>query len=175
MFPVFHVQQGGGVKSNAVFGTVTKTTHGRENWVGDGWIGFLKHETKLISGRWQRHADQWIFEPDNPGSVTVILASTQWEILDGYWGERAAVVLDETRQWHKKPFTPTNAVRYKTSTDGERSTEIIKNGWDHEHCGICWETIGPRDQGYLSGETWICERCYSDFVQRRSLEFIPSA
>jgi len=55
--------------------------------------------------------------------------------------------------------------------------ELVEGGWDHEHCAICWEAIGPVDQveGYFSApDTWVCERCYVDYVARRSLEFIQN-
>jgi hypothetical protein len=66
-----------------------------------------------------------------------------------------------------------------TTGGGETSgAELVESGWDHEHCAICWETLGPGGQaeGYVSGQrTWVCERCYLNFVERRSLDFIPSA
>jgi hypothetical protein len=52
---------------------------------------------------------------------------------------------------------------------------LIKSGWDHEHCDICWETISPHtDQAAMFSEPdhWICRKCYETFVVPRSLDFI---
>lgn len=60
---------------------------------------------------------------------------------------------------------------------GTRGAQVVKAGWDHEHCAICWETLGPGGQpeGYvISQRIWVCERCYVNFVERRSLDFIQS-
>jgi hypothetical protein len=56
--------------------------------------------------------------------------------------------------------------------------ELVKAGWDHEHCAICWQTLGlgGQPEAYVSDHgTWVCEQCYVNFVERRSLDFIPSA
>ena len=189
IFPAFHLQRSSVLEATAVVGSVTRTTHGRENWVGDGWFGFLKAGDQLIPGRWHRREDSWAFAPDNVGDLDAIRARPEWEVLDGYWGERAEIVLDQARQWHKAAFQPTNAIRFEgpagtwvreASDSDTTGGEIIKAGWDHEHCAICWETLGPGGQsyGYVSAQgarrTWVCEQCYVHFVQRGSLDFIPS-
>lgn len=207
MFPVFRVGERAVREGTGVIGTVTRTTHGREDWVGDGWIGFLKTGARMIAGRWHRRPDDlWEFAPNNPVHLDAVWSQREWEVLDGYWGERAQIVLDPTRAWDKARFQPTDAIRIErpagdwlrpltdideepvararafpggtASGTGARSGEVVEAGWDHEHCAICWETIGPGGQteGYVSADrTWVCERCYVDFVDRRSLDFIPSA
>jgi hypothetical protein len=53
--------------------------------------------------------------------------------------------------------------------------ELIPGGWDHEHCSICWETIGGGGQvaGFVSGEDdWVCGECHRHFVAPRSLAFV---
>ncbi|MGZ4888143.1 MAG: hypothetical protein ACXWBH_03110 [Candidatus Angelobacter sp.] len=155
MFPRFHI-----IRSDAgeFFGSVTATTFGNETWVGDGWIGCLMADKKFIFGRWHKggyvRRDSWAFVPDDPGIVEVLQLDTEWVILAGYWGERAELVLDPDRKWQKALY--------------EES--------DHDHCAICWETLGPGGQleGYVSEDaTWICCRCYESFVQPWSLDFIP--
>jgi hypothetical protein len=39
------------------------------------------------------------------------VAQRDWEVLDGYWGERAEIVLDQDRRWVRARFEPTDAVR----------------------------------------------------------------
>lgn len=208
MFPVFRVREAVPNQGRGAVGTVTETTPRRENWIGDNWIGFLKSDAKLIAGRWHRRGDLWEFAPEDANNLDVVLEQPEWEVLDGYWGERAEIVLDPTRGWHRARFTATDAIRthgpdgvwlrpvtdadagspatvaraYPASpTDAEDDTasaEVVEAAWDHEHCTICWATLGRGGQveGFVSEQrTWVCERCYIDFVEQRSLAFIPSA
>jgi len=102
--------------------------------------------------------------------------------LDGYWGERAELVLDRARAWRREAFVARpatrvgNAIRRSTSADDPRS--VLVDGWDHEHCAICGEKIGTGGvaEGFRSSheETWLCEACHSHVVAR-SLDFIPSS
>lgn len=89
--------------------------------------------------------------------------------LDSYWGERAALVHDQSRAWTLTEFHPRGAVQ---------GQEIIPGGWDHEHCRICWEEIAEYAQrfGYRdAGDDWVCERCYRSYVVPKSLDFITAA
>lgn len=155
MFPRFHIVRR---ESAEILGTVTALTFGNETWVGDGFIGCLMADQKFIFGRWHKggyaRRDFWIFIPDNPGFIETLPPVTDWVILDGYWGERAELVLDTTRKWQRS----------------------LDENSDHDHCAICLETLGQGGQanGYVSEDaTWICCGCYESFVQPRSLEFIP--
>ena len=151
MFPRIHI-----VRRDAaeILGSVTALTFGNETWVGDGFIGCLMAGKKFIFGCWHLRGDFWAFAPDDLTVIETLLPDTEWAILDGYWGERAELVLDTTREWQKSLYDDS----------------------DHDHCAICWETLGQGGQpdGHASEDaTWICCRCYESFVQRRSLEFIP--
>jgi hypothetical protein len=153
VFPVFH---GTSIEAwGAVLGSVTRTSQGSETWVADQWLGFLKAGTEFIPGRWHRQSDLWAFAPADRHDVDRIRARPGWDVLDGYWGERAKLVLDRTHAWRKA-----------------RVTEDT----DHEHCAICSEKVGVGGQpeGYVNAqEVWVCEQCYTKFVEPGSLDFIP--
>ncbi len=185
MFPRFEVTEERS-EPRAVFGCVSTTAYGRETWIGDGWIGYLMHGVTLIRGRWHRRGELWAFAPDSPGVTDAIRDQRGWSVLDSYWGERAELVLDRYREWHRARFEPTDAIQFKgtggvwlrqatgSAADGG---EVVEGAWDHEHCEICWETLCPGGQaeGYVSpSHTWVCERCYSDFIARASLDFIQN-
>lgn len=186
MLPRFRVIQEHSSAAGEVLGLVTATMYGHDTWVGNGWIAYLMADSKFILGRWHRREDLWGFAPENSSVIQILLAEREWTILDSYWGARAELVFDMTRQWQRARFEPENAVRsnrngaiYLKKVDAFEPVEgeIVERGWDHEHCAICWETLGPGGQpeGYVSeGATWVCERCYDAFVQPRSLEFIPN-
>ncbi len=151
MFPLFHI-----IRRDAgeVFGSVTSTTYGSEMWVGDGQIGYLMADDKLVFGRWHKRGDSWAFIPDGSGVIEILLPDTDWVVLDGYWGERAELVLGSASKWQKSLYEDSG----------------------HDHCAICWQTLGQGGQpeAYVSEDaTWICCRCYDSFVLPRSLDFIP--
>ena len=151
MFPRFHIIRR---DVDEVLGSLTATTHGSETWVGDGQIGYLMSDGKFIFGRWRSREALWSFVPDDQGVVDVLPPDTEWVVLDGYWGERAELVFDANRPWQK----------------------ALHQQSDHNHCAICWQTLGQDGQaeGYVSHDaTWICCGCYESFVVPRSLDFIP--
>jgi hypothetical protein len=169
-----------------VLGLVTATTYGRSTWVSDRWTGYLMEDMSLILGRWSDGADLWKFTPTSKDNVQVILGRNEWSILDAYWGERAEIVLDLHRHWHKARFRLMDAIRFRRKgsivmTKAEESevagAELVDGGWDHEHCKICWDTLGQggEEEGYLREDgIWVCRRCYDTFVEPHSLDFIPA-
>ena len=157
-------------------------------WIGENWIGYIyTGEGPFIRGRFREvdlDASTCAFYPDDATAISGLRSSVSYPYLDGYWGERAQLVLDEHRNWERREFEPSDALRYPTSTGGSMVTrssadaptggEVIQGGWDHEHCEICWETISLPDQpvGYFSPpETWICDQCHTNYVIHRSLAF----
>ncbi len=47
--------------------------------------------------------------------------------------------------------------------------ELVKGGWNHDHCQICWwdlyESEDPEHgAGYTNGGDWLCSECYSKFI-----------
>jgi hypothetical protein len=54
--------------------------------------------------------------------------------------------------------------------------QIIKGGWDHEHCYLCRSRIGRAGAryGYYSkaDNDWLCGSCYRKFIARHDLRFL---
>jgi hypothetical protein len=128
-----------------------------------------------------------VFRPANPADGLLFRPGVSYPYLEGYWGERAALVMDRGRKWRRRPFAPTDAV---TVTKGGRAmmpkrlpahpggSHVRPGGWDHEHCAICGKTIGHAGelQGYVdSTGTWVCARRHSEYVAQRSVGFIRDA
>ena len=47
---------------------------------------------------------------------------------------------------------------------------VIKSGWYHDHCEICWWTLfesedPERSIGYTDGINWVCTECYEKFLK----------
>jgi hypothetical protein len=153
MFPVFRVAPGEG--SDIASGTVTRTTQGDETWIADRWLGYLKAGDEMIAGRWYQEGDHWKFAPADRKDLERIHARPEWDVLDGYWGERAKLVLDRTVPWRKA---------------------CVSEEHNHEHCAIDSEKlgVGGQPEGYVNAqEIWVCEQCFRKFVEPGSLDFIP--
>lgn len=43
--------------------------------------------------------------------------------------------------------------------------DIIKNGWTHEHCDICFSGVRNGDICYTHEGEMICDLCYIDFIK----------
>jgi hypothetical protein len=80
----------------ALEGTVSVTRVGRETWVGDRHIGCLKRGAFLAAGRWHGAGNRWRFVLDRPEHLSELEGAAALEVLDGYWGKRAELVLDQS-------------------------------------------------------------------------------
>lgn len=144
-------------------------------WIGERhWAYLMPTYGTVLAGRF-KHLDpktrigQFILAsslhdiPIEPG--------TDYKFLDGYWGERAEIVFG-TFDWQFKEIVSRDASFH--SNDG--ITKEISGGWDHEHCSICWESMGPdlsQTHGYVNQlNDIVCQSCYQSFIVPKSLDFI---
>lgn len=158
-------------------------------WIGERHVGhLLLPDERLVSGRFvdvnlQSHTAAFV--PTASEEILTLLPGVTYPRFDGYWGERAALVLDRQRLWSQQTFGPFDSVDFKRVGDAsvgevtnqklpERGT-VMQGGWDHEHCAICWATIFRQTDPvamFSAPDHWICRRCYESFVVPRSLDFI---
>lgn len=152
-FPTFHVKeisQAG--YSCRLLGSVSDTTARNERWIGERYSGYLMSEKVLTEGKWRQVGSDWEFTLEAPEHLYPFCVGSEYDILDCYWGDRAALVLDEQLSW----------------TSHHWSLED-----DHEHCDICWATIADGLDYLLSSSGHrICEHCHAKYVCSRSLAFI---
>lgn len=58
----------------------------------------------------------------------------------------------------------------RQATEGENLTPglLVKDGWDHEHCFLGFESISldeeDMNEGYTDGKDWLCENCYKTYI-----------
>jgi hypothetical protein len=158
-------------------------------WIGEGWIGCLYLGAgHFVWGRFRDvNATERIcaFYPDQAAEMVELKPGTRYPFLDGYWGERAQLVLKEGQHWERLHFQPSDMIRFSVdgggwmgarySEDSPVGGDVVTGGWDHEHCGICWKKIGydGEPNGFFSKpDKWVCEECYTSFVTPRSIAFI---
>ncbi len=107
--------------------------------------------------------------------------------IDGYWNRDLIWrILDEDKPWIKEKFKAQNAqvfiqngvrgwckVGYKIPA-GAVLGEIIPDGWDHEHCSICWTKIGKSGQEdcYRDEDRYyLCVSCFEKYASQHNLAF----
>ena len=125
-----------------------------------------------------------IFETGDAHAGDLLQEGQTYSIFDGYWGERAELVLDGTRNWQRRSFEPStgiwnpvSGVLKKATQRTEDPKESLKSGaWDHEHCAICWTTISRAErelhEGYVDQNgVWVCVSCFETYVAPKSLAF----
>jgi hypothetical protein len=119
-----------------------------------------------------------VFVLNDKQDAGYLVVGDDYRFLDNYWGERVALVLDRSLKWSRREFTPQDAVKQgnEYSKASSSSTgEIIKDGWEHEHCSICWEEIAQHAEnfGYVNQRNdWVCEKCYSEYVGPNTISFL---
>jgi hypothetical protein len=151
------------------FSTLSKIKVG---WTADFYMGHDKFvETRFLNINYQDLSGAILVNDLTRKDLFKIGAA--YPFIDGYWGERAHLVYDSSREWRKVKFVPQDATRYHS--DG--TTEIVEGGWDHEHCAICWQTISPNELGNEYGyqdqnDSWVCQTCYKQYIVPKSLDFI---
>jgi hypothetical protein len=141
--------------------------------VGEGYA-YLYVDDSWIEGRLSQldvHTLSAVFHPSNPDDAARFGVGNSYPCLDGYWGQLARLVFDQSKQWKRTQFEPADSTRF--FENGRR--EVVPGGWDHEHCAICSEKISVATQAYGyrdEQDTWVCEHCYQHYVVPRSLAFV---
>lgn len=123
-------------------------------------------------------------------STSPIHVGTVAPWLDAYWqAYHVTMIVDPLAEWTRTKFAPSPAQHFQRGNsygwtkagqmlpDGAVPMQIDEVGWDHEHCELCQAKIGRggNTHGYVDrNNRWLCERCYIDYAERRSLGFVFS-
>jgi len=150
----------------------------RWHWVGEGHIAYLYlNEDRFIEGKFRsvdESSKRVSFAIKNPDYIPEVKPGESIPYFDGYWGERAIIVLDHSLEWNETSFKVRDAVfHYKDGT-----TKVEPDVWDHEHCAICWATISENDnQRYMksSQDDYVCLNCFRNYVEPKNIDFIQEA
>ena len=132
--------------------TLSSTKYGADRWVEDGWVTALRAGNLILSGWWSRSEDDWVFHPTAEDAARLLGDHRDFQVFDGYWGERISIVLDESLSWHQA-----------------EAGDVL----DHDHCRICWAAIssGENRIHYAAESNVICVPCHDAHIRGRSLDF----
>lgn len=106
----------------------------------------------------------------------ITLHGSEWKLSDV--AEQVGQCLNQ--KWHKETWKPTPALIHKTggvsssyhgqAFDSEK-INLVPDGWNHDHCLICWHTLHEAEKeedgtGYKNKENgWLCCECFEKLVQ----------
>jgi hypothetical protein len=95
-------------------------------WVGEGWIaGLYFGGGRFLWGRFRdvdSAAHTGSFYPDQVAEMSTLRLADSYPFMDGYWGGRAELVLDERRRWQRTRFEPSDLVRFPAAGGGWLAT-----------------------------------------------------
>lgn len=124
-----------------------------------------------------RQDDLLAFEPLDPRGRPLTAKSVYYFI--SWWQPyQLEVAQDTNRTWRKQTFESKDMLARVGDgchfghqvVEGEPlEGELVKGGWDHEHCLLCWKKISPNkeeelNEGYTDGKEWLCQACYELYV-----------
>ena len=95
-----------------------------------------------------------------------------------------SLVEDAHRNWHRATFEPSDMLlvgremgqgsigrQAYPSEQTDQDGEIVKAGWDHAHCELCWTTVSAaganQHDGYTDGKAWLCISCFDTYIAPR--------
>ncbi|TWT98542.1 hypothetical protein Pla52nx_003455 [Stieleria varia] len=126
-------------------------------------------------------------EPDNPNAKhTVTIHGDEWKVVD--LTDEVAWAL--TQVWRREKWKPSAALidksggsstQYQGQSFDATKTDLVSEGWTHDHCAICWWTLHESENedegtGYRSqGNAWLCGECFGKFIRDDSLGLTTAA
>jgi Clp amino terminal domain, pathogenicity island component len=98
------------------------------------------------------------------------------------WGagyvRKSHAITTRTFHWERRLSEPRDALvkradgalmLYRGDNYDAQEFDLVKDGWKHDHCVVCWKLLYNRDHpdesfGYTNGEHWLCQQCYDAFL-----------
>jgi hypothetical protein len=104
-------------------------------------------------------------------------------VEDWWTPDQRELVEDRTVTWRRLPWTardawmlPDGSSRpYEALPDPAtppHGVKLARDGWGHDHCQLCWETLAERPAGQPEGYTdgarrWLCVSCFDAYLAPR--------
>lgn len=102
---------------------------------------------------------------------------------DWWTPDQRELVEDRSVTWHRQMWeprdawiSPDGAARpYEAFSDPATppaGMKLVKGGWNHDHCQLCWVTLAEATAGQPEGYTdgahrWLCVSCFEAYLAPR--------
>jgi hypothetical protein len=109
--------------------------------------------------------------------------AAQFPVEDWWTPDQRGLVEDRSATWRRKPWkardawmSPDGSSRpceaFPDPAQPPRGMRLVKGGWDHDHCQLCWEKLAEAPHGQSEGYTdgahrWLCIACFETYVAPR--------
>jgi hypothetical protein len=172
-FEISEIKETGSViKCSGIIKNLATLLRARSGWI----VTICVNQNEFIKGKFSEINSQNFqatIDVSNLYSQGYLVVGKDYPLLDGYWGDLVELVFNNSITWKQVKFEHHDSTAHYP--DGK--VEIIKGGWDHEHCQICSQTISTFEKdnnyGYVNqDDNWLCESCYQRYVLKKSLDFI---
>lgn len=173
-FKVLEIKRTNSVtRCSGIIKNIVSLSKAKPEWI----VTICASQNKFIQGRFSEidsktfHVTIDLINLESPNNIII---GNNYPLLDGYWGNLVELVLNTSIIWKRVKFEPSDSIIHHP--DGR--VEIVKDGWEHEHCEICSQTISQykmnkNSYSYVSKkDNWLCESCYEKYVQEKSINFI---
>ncbi len=111
-------------------------------------------------------------------SDTVVIHGDEWKWID----IEESVSACRKATWHREKWKRIPALVHKKGGSSSQyvgqqfdpaKTDLVQDGWTHDHCEICWWTLHETDNedegyGFTDGGSWVCLECYGKFLAAAS-------
>jgi hypothetical protein len=110
----------------------------------------------------------------NISEEKVEIHGSEWKLAD----IRESIAYCKPYSWNKQLWTARDAL---VDRNGRRTSlyvgqnydpakvDLVKGGWDHDHCEICWWELYESEDtehgtGFTNGQDWLCIECHTKFI-----------
>jgi Clp amino terminal domain, pathogenicity island component len=108
-------------------------------------------------------------------------SATQYRAQGALWGagyvRKCQGVIEGEFLWERRLTKPRDALirrdskaimLYTGQSYDPQVFELVKDGWKHDHCAVCWKMLynagHPEESfGHTNGAEWLCQQCYEAF------------
>ena len=110
--------------------------------------------------------------------------SSNQPIEDWWTPQQLKLIEDRNRVWRRAVFEASDMILFdrgpgqgpigrqlQPNEQAAAGSRVVKDGWDHAHCELCWATLSVHEShqhdGYTDGRDWLCIGCFDKYIAPR--------
>jgi len=152
----------------------------------EGWIWLWLSKTEAVTAVVEEVSDHALLRLYSSDVHVEIRVGDELRWHGAYW-DAAHIRMILRGDWRREVFVPRDARHFELKgvhgwgpieaelPEGAKDLGVVTNGWDHEHCEICRQTIGVGgvDFGFVDSlDHWLCQGCHERWAREPDLGFV---